>query len=918
MKAAYRLLFLCAFWTFNTHIVVGQAIPETTISGQFHDIRFKEFVKIIESKTDYYFYYDAQALDSLLISLQANQLPIRTLLGQVFKDTEYTYAVDSKKRIYVTKGKAIITELPSSTSIREIVEYEAPETNEQDKILSTAENKVYDIGPRKVRITPGNSTITGYIRNAVTGEPVIGAAVYIDSPQIGITTDVFGYYSLTIPRGSQRIRVKSVGMRETYRQVMLYSDGKLDIEQIESVTALKEVYVKAGVDANVSSSQMGQIKLSIKTMKQVPTVMGESDLLRTILTLPGIKSVGENSVGLNVRGGSTDQNLILFNDATVYNPSHLFGFFSAFNPDMLKDVELYKSTIPSRFGGRLSSVLDINSRDGNKKKFVGSGGIGLITGRLTLEGPIIKDKSSFLIGGRSTYSNWLLKRLENASFNQSTASFYDVNAHISHEVNEKNSVYLTGYVSNDRFRLLGDTLYGYKNQFVSLKWKHTFNAKLYGTFVAAQSTYQYAIASERVPLNSFDLNFGINQSSVKAEFNYLLNDKHSLDFGASTIRYKLSPGSFQPRSTESLIVPETLEPEQALESAIYLEDRFEVNRKLLLTAGLRFSFFNYLGPKTVNTYVPGFPIERIYTLGTESYGAGEPIKNYGGPEYRLSARYMISGDLSVKASYNTLRQYIHLLSNTMVASPTDIWKLSDSYIKPQLGDQIAIGIYRNLRGNQIEFSVEGYYKNIKNFLDYKGGDSLIMNRRIETAVINTQGKAYGIELMLKKMSGKLNGWLGYTYSRSLLRATDRTSPDAPNNGDYYPSNYDKPHDFTAVTNYRFSHRVSLSLNFTYSTGRPYTPPIGKYVIDGAQRVYYASRNQYRIPDIYRVDASVNVEGNHKVRKLAHSSWTFAVYNLLGRKNPSSVYFQTNNGVVSGYKLSIFGQPIPTITYNFRF
>lgn len=917
MKKIYQALLVISLLVSNATWVAGQGTAEPRINGQFNDIKFKDFVQTIESQTPYYFYYDATQLDNLQIFMQIQNQPLPAVLALVFKDTEYTYAIDAQNRVYITKGTAIITQLPTDAASQDALSY-APPGDEQEKMLATAENKLYEVGPRKVRITPGNSTVSGLVRNAVTGEPVIGAAVFIDASQIGVTTDVFGFYSLSIPRGKQKLRVKSVGMRETYRQIMLYSDGKLDVDVLESVTALKEVKIKAGQDANVASSSMGQVKLSIKTLKQVPTVMGETDLLRTVMTLPGVKSVGESSVGLNVRGGSADQNLILFNDATVFNPSHLFGFFSAFNPDILKDVELYKSSIPARLGGRLSSVLDISSRDGNKKKFVGSGGIGLITGRLSLEGPIVKDKSSFLIGGRSTYSNWLLKRLDTGEYNKSTASFYDVNAHISHEVNEKNSVYVTGYLSKDRFRLFGDTIYAYQNQLASLKWKHTFNAKLYGTFTAAYTNYEYAVASIQVPLNAFDLKFGIKQASGKAEFSYLLNARHTLDFGVSTIRYQVSPGNFQPRSSESLILPDQLEAEQGQESAIYIEDRFEVSPRLLITAGLRFSVFNYLGPKTVNQYLPGQPIDKLYDTGTQTYGAGEFIKTYGGPEYRISLRQMLTGDLSLKVSYNTLRQYIHLLSNTMVASPTDIWKLSDGYIKPQLGDQLAVGLYRNLRGNQIELSVEGYYKNIKNFLDYKGGDSLIMNPRIEAAVINTQGKAYGIELMLRKMTGKLNGWVGYTYSRSLLRASDRTSPDAPNDGNYYPSNYDKPHDFTAITNYRLSHRFSMSFNFTYSTGRPYTPPIGKYTIEGAQRIYYASRNQYRIPDYYRVDVSMNIEGNHKIRKLAHSSWTIAVYNLLGRKNPSSVYFQTQGGVVNGYKLSIFGQPIPTVTYNFRF
>lgn len=892
---------------------------------QLTDARFGQFVKDAEAQTGHYFYYDASQLDSLKITLQATDQTLVSVLLQVFKGTEFKFSIDDQQRVFVTSGQAIITQLPDdffnlNTPNKEADQnqYVAPTSEEQDKLLSTAESKLYNIGAQRQRITEGKSTLSGYVRNAVTGEPVIGASVYIESPSIGVSTDALGFFALTIPRGKHTLKIKSIGMRDTYRRIVLYGDGKLDIEMQESVTALKEVSITAGRDVNIAGTQMGQVKLNIKTMKQVPTAFGETDLLRTVLTLPGVKAVSESSVGLNVRGGSTDQNLILFNDAVVYNPSHLFGFFSAFNPDVIKEVELYKSTIPSKYGGRLSSVLEINSRDGNKKKFVGSGGIGLLTGRFAIEGPIVKEKSSFILAGRSTYSNWVLKKLDNPSFSKSRASFYDLNLHINHEINEKNSISLMGYLSQDQFRFFGDTAYSYQNQLASLKWKHTFNPKFYSVFTTAYSRYRYDIGSQRVPINAFNLKFDISQSTAKADFTYFLHRQHTLDFGVNTVYYKLYPGTLQPAHPESLLIPDIMESEQAVESAVYLEDRFDVNPQLSLSGGIRFSMFNYLGPKTVYSYTPGLPIEKIYTDGSQTYAAGKNIKNYQGPEYRVSARYLVNATTSLKVSYNTTRQYIHLLTNTMVMSPTDIWKLSDSYIKPQLGSQMALGVYRNLRGNRLELSVEAYYKNIQNFLDYKGGDSLILNHRVETAVISTTGKAYGIEVMVKKLTGKLNGWVSYTYSRSLLRANDRTSSDAPNKGNYYPSNYDKPHDFTMVSNYKFSHRFSLSLNFTYSSGRPYTPPIGKYVLEGVPRIYYAERNQFRIPDYYRMDFSMNIEGNHKIKKLAHSSWTFAIFNVLGRKNPSSVYFRSQNGVVKGYMLSIFGQPIPTVTYNFRF
>ena len=917
-----RFLLLCILLA-GTYVSMGQSSKERVISGDFRNTHFKDFVKEVESQSPYYFYYDSAVLDSLPVQLSVSGKPLANLLREIFEGTGYYFAVDDDHRVYVTAGLPLVTKLPDhffdsdKFPGEDTVQYAAPDYSNEEKMLFSAESKLYEVGTKRFRISPGRAIISGYVRNIATGEPVIGAAVFIDSPSVGVTTDALGFYSVSIPKGKNTLRVKSFGMRETRRQIILYSDGKLDIELIESVVALKEVAVKSGADVNESGNQMGQVKLGIKTLRQVPTVFGETDLLRTIMTLPGVKSVGESSVGLNVRGGSVDQNLILYNDAFIYNPSHLFGFFSAFNPDVVKEVELYKSTIPARFGGRLSSVLDISSRDGNKKKYVVSGGIGLVTGRLTVEGPLIKDKSSFILGARTTYSDWILKKIKNASYGDGQASFYDLNFQISHEINPRNSLFVSTYLSGDRFKLLGDTLYSYRNTLGSIKWKHTFSNKLFGSLMASQSQYDYQMESYRVPVSAFDLRFDVKQSSAKLNFNYLLTPKHTLDFGAGATLYKLHPGTFTPKDERSFIVKEELQAEQALETAVHIEDQFEVNSRLLLTGGIRYALFYNLGPSEVNTYMQGYPIDKLYETGTQSFAKGAVTKKYGAPEYRTSARYRFDR-FTVKASFNTMRQYIHLLSNTMTVSPTDIWKLSDTHIKPQAGEQYSLGVYKNLRGNSIELSVESYYKNIRNFLDFKGGDSVLLNPRIEAAVISTVGKAYGVEVMVKKATGKLNGWISYTYSRSLLRAKDRLSRDAPNNGNYYPSNYDKPHDLTAVTNYRVSHRLSASFNFTYSTGRPYTPPIGKYVLNGTTRMYYAERNQYRIPDYYRMDVSLNIEGNHKVRKLAHSSWTLAVYNLLGRQNASSVFFQSTNGVIRGYELSIFARPIPTITYNFRF
>ncbi|MDO1450367.1 TonB-dependent receptor [Rhodocytophaga aerolata] len=921
-----RLVLLLVSLFLFCNAALCQTTNTPLISGDFVDVSFRQFVDEVESKTPYFFYYDSAHTDTLRVTIRVQEKPLNTVLRQLFNGKELYFAIDAQNRVYISKGNVIRTELPigffentePASTTYDVAALDYLEDKEKSKVQASLANKLYEIGKKTASIQEGRATISGQIRSAESGEPVIGALLFIEQPRIGVATDQLGNYSITLPKGRHELKIKNVGMKDTRRQIMLYADGKLDIELQNEVVALNEVVVQAEKDRNVTSVQMGVERLDIKTIKQVPTVFGEADVLKVVLTLPGVKTVGEGSNGFNVRGGATDQNLILFNEATIYNPSHLFGFFSAFNPDIIKNVELYKSGIPAKYGGRLSSVLEINSRDGDKKKFAGSGGIGLITGRLTLEGPIIKDKTSFIVGARSTYSDWLLKQLQNASFNRGSASFYDVNLHISHEVNKNNNLHFTGYLSRDRFQLGNDTLYGYRNQNATLRWAHIFNNRLSSEFTGGFSRYQYDVSSDKNPVNAYDLSFEVNQSSLKADFSYFLAERHNIDFGVSTLYYKLFPGSYLPKGSESFISPNIVEPEQALESALYVSDEFEVSPKLSVNIGLRYSLFNYLGPKNVAYYPIGIPKEEGNSIDTIAYTRGDFIKTYHGPEYRLSARYALNQSTSLKASYNKMRQYMHMLSNTTAISPTDIWKLSDVHVKPQIGDQVSVGLYKNFFSGAIETSVETYYKTMANFLDYKSGALLILNHHIETDIINAEGKAYGVEVMVKKPAGKLNGWMSYTYSRSLLRANDPVNAEVINQGEYYPSNFDKPHDFTFIGNYKFNRRINVSLNFTYSTGRPITLPLAKYSQGGAQRIYYSDRNQYRIPDYYRADVAMNIEGSHKIKKLAHSSWTISIYNVTGRRNAYSVYFTSERGSIKGYKLSIFGMPIPTVTYNFRF
>jgi len=897
------------------------SLPRVTLSLQ--DASIQTLVTDLEKQTKLFFYYDKVQFDSVRMNFSVKDVPLDQALDQAFTNTEFRYTIlQNEGYILLTKGVRISAELPGdffSRDSKDTSRLSLPEYGDRKdvKIDASIENKIFEIGIKTNSGAAGKTILAGYVRDVKTGEPLPGVSLFTSKSAIGTQTDQYGYYSLTLPKGRHVINIQALGMKDTRRQVIMNSNGKFDILMEERIVSLKEVIVSAQKLSNIRSPQMGMDRLNIKTIRQVPALFGESDILRVILTLPGVKTAGEASTGFNVRGGSTDQNLILFNDATIYNPSHFFGFFSAFNPDVIKDVELYKSSIPAKYGGRLSSVLDISSREGNKKEITGSVGLGVVTSRFNIEGPLIKDKTSFILGARATYANWLLKLLP-AEYENSKAGFYDVNLQISHQFNQKNNLYISGYYSRDRFSLNNDTSFGYSNRNLSVKYKHTFNNKWNATVVAGFDGYEYKISSEKDKINAHELKFDIEQLNFKADFTHYMNANHTIDFGLSTINYKLNPGSYQPKSAESLVIPDVLQTENAEESAVYLSDKWNITPGLSLQAGIRYSMYSFLGPKDVNDYAPGLPKEPENLLETKSYGSGKFIKTYHGPEYRLGIRYSLSESFSIKGGYNSLRQYIHMLSNTTAISPTDIWKLSDPNIRPQYGDQFSLGFYKNFKNNTIETSLEVYYKRIKDYLDYKSGAELIMNHTIETDVINTKGKAYGIELMIKKPTGKLNGWISYTYSRILLKMDDPTAGEIINGGNFYPANYDKPHDLTVVSNYRFTHRFSISLNATYSTGRPITVPIGRYYYGGSQRALFADRNKYRIPDYFRTDLSMNLDGNHKVKQKTHNSWTFGLYNLTGRRNPYSVYFVSQNGLINGYRLSIFGSIIPFVNYTIRF
>ena len=876
---------------------------------------FDSLVSELEKNNPYVFYYDKKQTNEIKI-IQATGT-LEEMLVKIFEGTDFVFVKDSQGRIFITKGFSFNSKLPSDFFVKRTGREKVDTSSNElygNTVVAKMENIVYAIG-----IKGGSSTsavISGYVRDATSGEPLISATVAVEGGKV-VSTDGFGFYSITVPKGRHILKISSVGMKELIRQVNVQGNGKLEMEMREEVRSLKTIVV-AQKQSNVRGMQMGVERLSIKTIKQIPAIFGETDLMRSLLTLPGVTSVGEGTAGYNVRGGATDQNLILLNDMTLFNPTHLFGFFSAVDPEIVRGLELYKSAIPEKFGGRISSIMDVTTRDGNSKKITGTAGLGPLTSKFTLEGPLGSEKTTFLLGGRVTYSNWLLKQIPDPTFKNSKASFYDFMMHFSHTFSDKDRVFLSGYASSDRFKLTADSTFAYINRNINIKWKHTFTNKLYAVLSNVLNQYNYTVEGRSNPLDAFDIGFGVKQIGTKADFKYAPDNKHDINFGVQHLLYDLKPGEINPLNKSSIIKPLKLENEKATETSIYLGDQYSVTEKLSVQAGLRYSYYRYLGSQEIDQYALGQPRNETTVIGSIQYKNGQLIKPYHGPEYRLSARYLLSSKSSIKFSYNTLRQYIHMITNTTAISPTDIWKLSDPYVKPQIGEQFSAGFYTQPGNKGIELSVEAYFKRSKNYLDYKSGAQLILNEAIERDVLNTKGKAYGVEFLVKKPTGKLNGWLSYTYSRTFLKVDDPDAGETINKGDYYPANFDKPNVVSLVSNYRFSQRFSISMTSTYSTGRPITMPIGTFNLGGSPRVYYSERNAYRIPDFFRTDLSMTLEGNHKLKQKVHNSWTFGIYNITGRDNPYSVYFTLEDGTIKGYQLSVFATAIPFLSFNLRF
>lgn len=905
-------------------LVIDANAQESNLSLQFGSILFKKLADTIEKTIPVKIYYSNTWVDSLTLHINSKNESLNSLLNNSIAKNGLSFIITDDNKIILSKGYTIKTNFR-----KEYLEYlelnqTKADTTTYARAAAKIENKtindeynVFKIGNPSGQSNNGKVFLTGTIKNPQTGDPLVGVIVYVEKLKVGAVTNSVGYYSIELPKGQYQIEFRMVGMRQTVRNIIIYSDGALNVEMTENTNQLNEVVVSANRENIVKNVRMGIEKINIKMLKQIPMGMGEVDLFKSSLLLPGVQSVGEASSGYNIRGGSADQNLILLNGAPIINPSHFFGFFSAFNSDMIEDVTLYKSGIPAKFGGRVSSVMDIVLKEGSKQKFNVSGGISPLTGRLMVEGPIIKNKASFIISTRTTYSDWILRQLKDIQLKKSSASFYDVQGMLVFDPNDKNSFSLSGYLSNDYFDYYKESTISYRNLASTFKWRHTYSPKFASQFSATVSNYDYHDNSTQDSTTNYSLYYRLNQQILRADFTYRPIEGHKVDFGLDATNYYLMPGVQNPVGIYSDILPKQLQSERALEPAIYASDEFDISPRLLISGGLRFTLFTAFGPRSVNIYRDNSPRTLDNIVDTVYYGKGSILKSYPGLEFRISGRFILTPDLSMKAGIQRNYQYINMISNTTSMTPTDIWKLSDNYIKPQRGDQFSVGFYKNMNSKALELSVEGYYKILDNILDYKGGAELLMNDHLETDIINGTGKAYGVELMLKKQLGMLTGWVSYTYSRVLLKVNGKFEEEKVNDGNYFPANYDKPNDLKLVANAKLFRRLNFTSNFVYNTGRPITYPVAYYNFLNINRVFYSERNEFRIPDYLRLDLAATINGNLKAKKLNHSSLTFTVYNALGRKNPYSIFFKAEDGVVKGYQMSIFGQPIFMITYNFR-
>ena len=767
-------------------------------------------------------------------------------------------------------------------------------------------------------------TLSGTITEAANGETAFGASVYIKATNIGTITYEYGFYSISAPKGNYTLIVSYVGFQDISTEIVLDKNQKINFDIEASATQLEEVMITVDDSdkLNIRDPQMSVTKIKISTIKKIPVVLGEVDIIKSIQLLPGVTNSGEGTGGFNVRGGAVDQNLVLLDEAIIYNTSHLLGFFSVFNADAIKDIKLYKGGIPAKFGGRVSSVLDVRQKDGNNKAFNLTGGIGSISSRLAAEGPLFNENGSFLVAGRTSYINLFLK----AAGEENSLSFYDLNLKSNYNINENNKLYLSGYLGRDNFKFEGGFSNAYGNVTGNIRWNHIFNDKLFSNLTTIYSEYYYDLTLD---LFEFDWKSSINNYNIKYDFKYYASNAFKLDFGVSGIYYDFNPGVIRPTNETSSINYFQLDKKKALETGVYINAEHKLTDKLTAQYGIRYSAFLRLGSQAIANYENNQPVVYNEILGIyepsipvseTDYATNKKIESFANLEPRVSLSYQLNNSSSVKAGYARTSQYIHLISNTTSVTPLDVWAPSGPYIKPQLSDQYAVGYFRNFKNRNYSLEVEAYYKTVANRIDYIDGSDLIGQNNIETQILNGESLSYGLELLFKKSVGDFTGWIAYTISKSSQRTPGGTAGGPGiNNGDWYNTYWDRPNDLSIVGTYQLNDKWSFGTAFIFQTGRPVTYPNGQYVYEELSVANFSERNANRLPSYNRLDISATYVPNKKPENRWKGEWVFGIYNVYNRKNAAAISFGQNRetGANEATRTAIFGI-VPSITYNFKF
>ncbi len=899
----------------------AQSVDAIRITGNYPGRSSAYILKDIQNKYDIAFFYRDQWLPQTEINLFPDRQPLELFLHDLLEGTGLNF-VFYDASVIIAPGNLLGQEFTQTYFMIK----ERQRSLIQSQKWATASD-IIALGDSTKATDKKEVLLKGTITDQLNEEPLLGVNLYFEAIASATSTDANGNFQIILPKGYNLLEISYIGYETQKILLEAYDDAHLSLTLAPEAYELEEILITGETDNNnVQSMMIGITRIKPRQIQELPVFLGESDVIQSLLTLPGVSSVGEGASGFNVRGGNIDQNLILQDEALIFNSSHALGFFSIFNPDAIREVTLYKGHIPAQYGGRLSSVLDVKLAGNDNEKVTTSGGLGAVSSRFVIQGPWKTAdpgyegpaRTSFLLGGRITYSDWVLKLINNPDIRNSSAFFYDFNIKLNHRYSNKGSVTASYYQSFDRVRFANDYGFSWNNNTLSIIWNHLLSSNLSSSFSISYGNNKN-LSFEPTGINAFDLTNGIRNVRISENFFLSKFSSHQINAGGEYIHYFMEPDKLMPRTKQSTIVEKTIEKDNAHEIGVYIDDEYTINHLFSISAGIRFNLFQQLGPGDIFIYQDDLPRSPDTIIDTLRYNAGDVVKTYLALEPRFSAKYSINPVSSIKLSYNRINQYIHLVSNTTAAVPVDFWQVSGPYYAPQKADNYSIGYFKNFINNVWETSLELYYRDIHNLVAYKDLPELLLNNHLETELLSGIGRAYGSELFIRKKKGQLNGWLSYVYSRTLARVDGPTPEEKINRGEWFPSKFDKPHSIDLVLNYNVNKSNILSVNFTYSSGRPIAVPSASYIIDEIFIPHYTERNQFRIPDYHRLDISYTIKRNVIRRKRYKDSFTISVYNLYSRENAFSIFFKKQQGgITNAYKLSVLGSIFPSVTYNFEF